>query len=198
MTVVDGSARTNERAVLSPRYQGIGEILISGHEIQRRVHELGAEISRDYASRVPVLVTVLRGGVLFLADLMRALDIDHEIDFMAVSSYGRDTRSSGVVRILSDLTMNIEGRDVIIIEDIVDTGLTLSYIRENLETRQPASLKICALLDKKERRQTPVSVEYVGFDIPDRFVVGYGLDFAERYRHLPHIVALREPIDAER
>jgi hypoxanthine phosphoribosyltransferase len=184
--------------MLSPRYQGIGEILISGDEIQRRVLELGAEISRDYAGRTPVLVTVLRGGVLFLADLMRALDIDHEIDFMAVSSYGRDTRSSGVVRILSDLTMNIEGRDVIIVEDIVDTGLTLSYIRENLETRQPASLKICALLDKKDRRQTPVSVEYVGFDIPDRFVVGYGLDFAERYRHLPHIVALREPVDPER
>ncbi|MFN0152596.1 MAG: hypoxanthine phosphoribosyltransferase [bacterium] len=177
---------------LHERSLRLGEIIISGEEIQRRVHELGAEISRDYAGKVPVLVTVLRGGVLFLADLMRAIEIDLEIDFMAVSSYGKETRSSGVVRIQSDLTMNIEGRDVIIVEDIVDTGLTLAYIREALETRQPTSLRICALLDKKARRETDVRVEYVGFDIPDKFVVGYGLDFAERYRNLPHIVALNE------
>jgi hypoxanthine phosphoribosyltransferase len=177
---------------LNERFSSLGTILISGDQIQKRVHELGAEISRDYAGKVPILVTVLRGGVLFLADLMRAIDIDHEIDFMAVSSYGKATHSSGVVRILSDLNMNIQGRDVLIVEDIVDTGLTLAYIRENLETRQPASLRICALLDKKARRATTVRVEYVGFEIPDKFVVGYGLDFAERYRNLPHIVALNE------
>lgn len=177
---------------LHERALRLGEILISGEEIQRRVLELGADISRDYEGKVPVLVTVLRGGVVFLADLMRAIDIDPEIDFMAVSSYGKETRTSGVVRILSDLTMNIEGRHVIIVEDIVDTGLTLAYIREVLETRQPASLRICALLDKKARRETEVRVDYVGFDIPDKFVVGYGLDFAERYRNLPHIVALNE------
>lgn len=177
---------------LHERALRLGEILISGEAIQRRVLELGAEISRDYEGKTPVLVTVLRGGVVFLADLMRAIDVDPEIDFMAVSSYGKETRTSGVVRILSDLTMNIEGRHVVIVEDIVDTGLTLAYIREVLETRQPASLRICALLDKKARRETEVRVDYVGFDIPDRFVVGYGLDFAERYRNLPHIVALNE------
>jgi hypoxanthine phosphoribosyltransferase len=177
---------------LDERFSSLGTILISGDQIQTRVRELGAQISRDYAGTVPILVTVLRGGVLFLADLMRAIDIDHEIDFMAVSSYGKETQSSGVVRILSDLNMNIQGRDVLIVEDIVDTGLTLAYIRENLETRQPASLRICALLDKKARRATSVRVEYVGFEIPDKFVVGYGLDFAERHRNLPHIVALNE------
>lgn len=177
---------------LHERALRLGEILISGEAIQRRVLELGAEISRDYEGKTPVLVTVLRGGVVFLADLMRAIDVDPEIDFMAVSSYGKETRTSGVVRILSDLTMNIEGRHVVIVEDIVDTGLTLAYIREVLETRQPASLRICALLDKKARRETEVRVDYVGFDIPDKFVVGYGLDFAERYRNLPHIVALNE------
>lgn len=177
-------------------YRHLGEILINGDDIQRRVRELGEEISRDYLGKVPILVTILRGGVMFLADLMRALEIDHEIDFMSVSSYGfAETRTSGVVRILADLSMNIEGRDVLIVEDIVDTGLTLSYIREVLETRTPASLRICALLDKKARRIKDVHVDYVGFEIPDRFVVGYGLDFAERYRNLPHIVALREPVD---
>ncbi len=181
-----------QATALHERSLRLGEIVISGEDIQRRVHELGTEISRDYAGKVPVLVTVLRGGVLFLADLMRAIEIDIEIDFMAVSSYGKETRTSGVVRIQSDLTMNIEGRDVIIVEDIVDTGLTLAYIREALETRQPTSLRICALLDKKARRETEVRVDYVGFDIPDKFVVGYGLDFAERYRNLPHIVALNE------
>jgi hypoxanthine phosphoribosyltransferase len=181
----------------SPEIDGrLGEILIHGDEIRRRVAELGEQISRDYAGKVPVLVTILRGGVLFLADLMRTLRVDHEIDFMSVSSYGfAETRTSGVVRILADLNMNIEGRDVLIVEDIVDTGLTLSYIRENLETRQPASLRICALLDKKARRVKDVKVDYVGFEIPDRFVIGYGLDFAERYRNLPHIVALKEPVE---
>lgn len=188
-----------EGTTLPSRQHRLGEILISGDEIQARVRELGARITKDYDGRVPVLITVLRGGVLFLADLMRAIGVDHEIDFMAVSSYGyAETRSSGVVRILSDLTMNIEGRDVIIIEDIIDTGLTLSYIKENLETRRPSSLRICALLDKKERRVKPVDVDYIGFEIPDKFVVGYGLDFAERYRNLPHIVAVKEPVDAER
>jgi hypoxanthine phosphoribosyltransferase len=178
----------------SEYFRSLGEILISGEQIQKRVAELGAQISRDYAGKSLILVTILRGGVLFLADLMRTLTIDHEIDFMSVSSYGfAKTRTSGVVRILADLNMSIEGRDVLIVEDIVDTGLTLDYIRENLETRRPASLRICALLDKKARRIKDVHVDYVGFEIPDRFVIGYGLDFAEKYRNLPHIVALKEP-----
>ncbi len=187
MTAYEGVIRTE--------YHGrAGEILISGEQIQRRVAELGAQISRDYADKVPILVTILRGGVLFLADLMRSLTVEHEIDFMSVSSYGfAKTRTSGVVRILADLNMNVEGRDVLIVEDIVDTGLTLAYIRENLETRRPASLRICSLLDKKARRMKDVHVDYVGFEIPDRFVIGYGLDFAEKYRNLPHIVALKEP-----
>jgi hypoxanthine phosphoribosyltransferase len=193
----DGAMTIRERAgrVEAPhQYDRIGEILIPGEDIQRRVAELGAQISRDYAGGVPILVTILRGGVVFLADIIRTLEIDHEIDFMMVSSYGfAETRSSGAVRILADLSMNIEGRDVIIIEDIVDTGLTLSYIREILETRRPSSLRVCALLDKKARRVKDVKVDYIGFEIPDKFVVGYGLDYGERYRNLPHIIAIKEP-----
>jgi hypoxanthine phosphoribosyltransferase len=165
----------------------IGEILITEDDIQRRVAELGAEISRDYEDKTPVLVSVLKGGIIFLADLVRELKMLHEIDFMSVSSYNGGTESSGVVRILQDLSINIEGEDVIIVEDIVDSGLTLDYIRSILLARHPETLKICTLLDKKPKREIDVPLDYVGFEIPDAFVIGYGLDYDQKYRNLPYI-----------
>lgn len=168
----------------------IGEVLIDEQTIQRRVRELAAEISKDYSGRIPTLVSVLKGGIIFLSDLVRSLTILHEIDFMSVSSYNGGTESSGVVRILADLSINIEKRDVIIVEDIVDTGLTLDYIRHILLARHPQSLKICTLLDKKTRRKVHVPIDYVGFEIPDVFVIGYGLDYGEKYRNLPYIAVL--------
>jgi hypoxanthine phosphoribosyltransferase len=167
--------------------RAVTEVLIDRDVLQRRIHELGEEISSDYAGRDLLLVGVLKGAVFFMADLMRNLTIPCEIDFMAISSYGASTDSSGVVRILKDLDINIEGRDVLIVEDIIDSGLTLSYLMRNLEAREPASLEICALLTKPERRETEVPVHYIGFEIPNRFVIGYGLDFAERYRNLPYV-----------
>jgi hypoxanthine phosphoribosyltransferase len=161
-----------------------GKVLFTEDQLTERVQQLGETISRDYEGKCPILVNVLKGGVVFLADLIRAIPTPIEIDFMAVSSYGDDTKTSGVVRILEDLATSIEDRHVIIIEDIVDTGLTLNYIRENLLTRKPASLKICALLDKKARRQIDLEIDYVGFEVPDQFVIGYGLDFAQKYRNL--------------
>jgi hypoxanthine phosphoribosyltransferase len=174
------------------RDAAIGEILVQPDELHHRVRELGAEISRDYAGRQPLLVCVLKGAVFFLADLMRAIDVPCEVDFMAVASYGSATQSSGVVRILKDLDASIEGRDVIIVEDIVDSGLTLQYLLRNLRARGPASLAVCALLTKPERRQVDLSPRYVGFEIPDRFAIGYGLDHGERYRNLPYVAALRD------
>jgi hypoxanthine phosphoribosyltransferase len=171
-------------------HAGVGEVLIEEDALQRRVSELGDEISQDYAGRDLLLVGVLKGAVFFMSDLMRRLTIPCEIDFMAISSYGAGTDSSGVVRILKDLDINIEGRDVLVVEDIIDSGLTLSYLMRNLESRQPASLEICALLTKPGRREIDVPVRYVGFEIPNRFVVGYGLDFAERYRNLPYVGVL--------
>jgi hypoxanthine phosphoribosyltransferase len=168
----------------------IGEILVQADDLQRRVRELGAEISRDYAGRDLVLVCVLKGAVFFLADLMRAMDVDAEVDFMAVASYGTATDSSGVVRILKDLDAPIEGRHVLIVEDIVDSGLTLKYLLRNLAARKPATLEVCALLTKPERRKTQIDAKYIGFEIPDRFVIGYGLDHAERHRNLPFVAAL--------
>lgn len=168
----------------------IGKILIDQQTIQRRVYELAGEISRDYSDRSPTLVSVLKGGIIFLSDLVRCLTILHEIDFMSVSSYDGGTESSGVVRILSDLSINIEKRDVIIVEDIVDTGLTLDYIRHILLARHPNSLKICTLLDKRSKRKIHVPIDYVGFEIPDVFVIGYGLDYGEKYRNLPYIAVL--------
>jgi hypoxanthine phosphoribosyltransferase len=165
----------------------VTEVLIDQEALQRRIAELGEEISADYTGRDLLLVGVLKGAVFFMADLMRGLTIPCEIDFMAISSYGDSTDSSGVVRILKDLDINIEGRDVLIVEDIIDSGLTLSYLMRNLEARGPASLEICALLTKPERRETDVPVRYIGFVIPNRFVIGYGLDFAERYRNLPYV-----------
>ena len=170
--------------------RAVTEVLIEADALQQRVAELGEEISADYAGRDLLLVAVLKGAVFFMADLMRHLTIPCEIDFMAISSYGDSTDSSGVVRILKDLDINIEGRHVLVVEDIIDSGLTLSYLIRNLEAREPATLEICALLTKPERREIDVPVRYVGFEIPNRFVIGYGLDFAERYRNLPYVGVL--------
>ena len=170
----------------------IGETLVSREDLQRRIAELGAEISRDYAGRELMMVGVLKGAVLFLADLMRHIDVPCEIDFMAVSSYGSQTDTSGVVRILKDLDAPIEGRDVLIVEDIIDSGLTLQYLMRNLNARKPASLQACALLTKPERLRVDLSPRYVGFEIPNRFAIGYGLDHAQRYRNLDFVAALSE------
>jgi hypoxanthine phosphoribosyltransferase len=164
--------------------------LISRERIERRVRELGQEISRDYRGRVPVLVGILKGSVIFLSDLVRALDLEVEVDFISVSSYGQGTISSGTVRLLKDLDLDVSGRDVLLVEDIVDSGLSLEYICNNLRSRRPASLEIAALLDKRERRTRPVEVRYIGFTVPDRFVVGYGLDYREKYRNLRDIGTL--------
>jgi hypoxanthine phosphoribosyltransferase len=169
---------------------GVAEILIEEERLQARVGELGAEISADYEGRDLLLVGVLKGAVFFMADLMRAISVPCEIDFMAISSYGGASDSSGVVRILKDLDINIEGRHVLVVEDIIDSGLTLSYLVRNLESREPASLSVCSLLTKPERREIEVDVRYVGFEIPNRFVIGYGLDFAEHYRNLPYVGVL--------
>jgi hypoxanthine phosphoribosyltransferase len=169
------------------------EPLLSAEQIQTRIGELGLQIARDYAGRNPLLIGVLKGACLFLSDLMRAIDLRLGVEFMAISSYGVSTRTSGEVRIIKDLDVPIEGRDIIVIEDIVDTGLTLSYLLANLHARGAKSVKLVALLDKHERRERPVEINYLGFSIPDAFVVGYGLDFAERYRNLPYIAILKDP-----
>lgn len=173
-----------------PEAPPAGEILVQPDDLQRRIKELGAEITRDYAGREPLLIGVLKGAVFFLSDLMRQIDVPCTVDFMAVASYGDATESSGVVRILKDLDDSIEGRDVLIVEDIVDSGLTLQYLMKNLRSRRPASLEVCALLTKPARREAEVSAKYIGFEIPNRFVIGYGLDHAERYRNLPYVAAL--------
>jgi hypoxanthine phosphoribosyltransferase len=169
---------------------GVAKTLIDEETLQRRVGELGQQIGAEYEDRDVLLIGVLKGAVFFLADLMRALPIPCEIDFMAISSYGTGTDSSGVVRILKDLDANIAGRNVLVVEDIVDSGLTLSYLMRNLGARRPASLEICALLTKPDRREIDVPVRYVGFEIPNEFVIGYGLDYAEKYRNLPYIGVL--------
>jgi hypoxanthine phosphoribosyltransferase len=176
---------------------GVDEILVDEAALQARVAELGAEISADYRDRDLLLIGVLKGAIFFMADLMRQIDLPCEVDFMAISSYGAGIDSSGVVRILKDLDMPIENRNVVIVEDIVDSGLTLSYLLRNLEARHPASVEICALLTKPDRRENDVECRYVGFEIPNRFVIGYGLDFAERYRNLPYIGVLREELIAD-
>jgi hypoxanthine phosphoribosyltransferase len=169
----------------------IDKILIPSDDIQRRVAELGREISSDYKDSEPILVSILKGGVVFHADLMRRLSVLHEIDFMSVSSYEGGTKSTGVVKILKDLGNSISGRDVILVEDIVDTGLTLSYLLDILSARQPKSLKVCTLLNKADARVKDIPLAYVGFDIPNEFVIGYGLDYDEKYRHLPFIGVMR-------
>jgi hypoxanthine phosphoribosyltransferase len=170
----------------------IGEVLITEEDLQRRVTELAAEVSADYEDRNPLLVAILKGAVPFLADLMRQLTVPCELDFMAVSSYGSSTDSSGVVRILKDLDTSIAGHDVLIVEDIIDSGLTLHYLLKNLRARQPRSLEVCALMTKPERRRVDLPIRYVGFEIPNRFAIGYGLDHAERFRNLSYVAALRE------
>jgi hypoxanthine phosphoribosyltransferase len=168
----------------------IGEVLISEERLHTRIGELAEEISADYAGRELVVIGVLKGAVFFIADLVRRLDMPCELDFMAVSSYGSSTHSSGVVRILKDLDAVIAGRHVLVVEDIVDSGLTLSYLLKNLASREPASLEICALLTKPGHRRLALPLRYVGFELDDVFVIGYGLDHAERYRNLPHIAVL--------
>ena len=183
------SASVDSRRVKDP---AIGEILVQQDDLAHRVRAIGAEISDAYRGRSLLLIGVLKGAMFFLSDLMRELDVECEVDFMAVASYGSSTDSSGVVRILKDLDAPIENRDVLIVEDIVDSGLTLSYLLRTLRARDPASLEVCALLTKPERRKVDLPIHYVGFEIPDRFVVGYGLDHAERFRNLPYVAVLAE------
>lgn len=165
----------------------VGETLISEEALQQRISEIAAEISEDYAGRRILVIGVLKGAIFFISDLVRQLTVPCELDFMAVSSYGASTHSSGVVRILKDLDISIAGRDVLIVEDVIDSGLTLSYLLKNLTSRSPASLEICTLLAKPGYRRLNLEARYVGFELPDVFVVGYGLDYAERYRNLPFI-----------
>lgn len=167
----------------------IKEILISEEQILKRVKELGESISKDYDGKEPILICVLKGSIIFMSDLMRAISVPHLIDFIAVSSYEK-TESSGIVRLLKDLSIDVFDRDIIIIEDIVDTGLTLSYLIKNFKLHMPSSIKVCVLLDKRCKRKIDVPVDYIGFEIPDKFVVGYGLDYEELYRNLPYIGVL--------
>ncbi|MBC3516530.1 hypoxanthine phosphoribosyltransferase [Neobittarella massiliensis] len=170
------------------------KVLLTEEQIHERVAELGAQIAKDYADKNLLLVSVLKGSVAFMADLMRAIDIPLAIDFMAVSSYGSGVKTSGVVKIIKDLEIDLTGRDLLIVEDILDSGMTLSYIIDMLETRNPNSVRICTLLDKPERHQVDVPVEYIGFTVPDEFVIGYGLDYDERYRNLPYIGVLKPEV----
>ncbi len=174
--------------------RGVGEVLVSEEELRKRVAELGREIASDYKGRDLLLIGVLKGAVFFMADLMREIPLLCEVDFMAISSYGSASDSSGVVRILKDLDINIEERHVLIVEDIIDSGLTLSYLIRNLRSRAPASLEVCALFVKESAKKMRKAVRYVGFEIPDSFVVGYGLDFAERYRNLPYVAVLDDSL----
>jgi hypoxanthine phosphoribosyltransferase len=179
-----------KREIYSEEDPAIGEILVSSGDLQRRVAELGSQISEDYEGRELVLVGVLKGAVIFIADLMRSIAVPCEVDFMAVSSYGSQTDSSGVVRILKDLDGPIDGRHVLIVEDIIDSGLTLQYLMRNLKARSPASLEVCTLLVKPDRLRVDLEPRYVGFEIPNRFAIGYGLDHAQRYRNLDYVAAL--------
>ena len=172
----------------------VEEVLLTGEQVQARVAELGAELAADYEGRDPVLVSVLKGSIIFLADLVRAMPVPLSIDLMEVSSYGASTESSGQVRILKDLSSSITGREVIVVEDIIDTGLTLNYLLRYLHDKGPASIRICCLLDKPARRLAPIEIDYRGFTIPDRFVIGYGLDYGEHYRNLPYVGVLRPSV----
>ena len=174
----------------------LGGLVVGEKEIQARIAELGDEITVDYADRPPLLIGVLKGAFVFMADLARAIRLPVEIDFMAVSSYGASTRSSGVVRIVKDLDIDLTGRDVVLVEDIVDSGLTLTYLRRNLAARQPASLEVCALFVRQGKQKTSEELRYIGFEIPPAFVLGYGLDVGERYRNLPYVCVYNEPTSA--
>lgn len=181
LAVADGSPLTPP---------GVGEVIVTEQDLRGKISELGAQISLDYAGRAPLLIGVLKGAVFFISDLMRQIEVPVQVDFMAVASYGSATDSSGVVRILKDLDAAIEDRDVLIVEDIVDSGLTLQYLMRNLGSRGPRSLEVCTLLNKPDRRKVELPMRYVGFQIPDKFVVGYGLDHAERFRNLPYVAVL--------
>jgi len=172
----------------------IERVLLNAEQLAKRIEEIGAEITADYAGKEILMIGVLRGAVVFMADLARAIKVPVAIDFMAVSSYGNGTSSSGVVRILKDLDEHIEGKHVLVVEDIIDSGLTLNYLLDNLKSRKPASLKLCTLLNKPERRKVQVNIDYNGFNVPDYFVVGYGLDYAEKYRNLPFIGILKPEV----
>jgi hypoxanthine phosphoribosyltransferase len=176
-----------------PWQDDLGEVVVSADKLQARIAELGAEITRDYRDRVPLLVGVLKGAFMFMSDLARAIEVPVEFDFMAVSSYGSSTRTSGVVRIVKDLDIDLTGRHVLLVEDIIDSGLTLSYLRKNLQARNPASLEVCALLVREGLQKADPDLRYVGFRIPPAFVIGYGLDVAERYRNLPYVCVYQGP-----
>src|SRR5438309_10135312 len=193
----EGILATSQARLMSEFSNPNLEVLITAERIQERIGELGAEIARDYAGRNPLLIGVLKGACTFLSDLMRAADIPLGVEFIAISSYGSAMRTSGEVRILKDLDVAVEGRHILVVEDIVDTGLTLSYLLANLKSRGAETVKLAALLDKYERREKEVPIDYLGFKIPDKFVVGYGLDFAERYRNLPFIAVLNDPQEAQ-
>ncbi|MBP0990538.1 MAG: hypoxanthine phosphoribosyltransferase [Oscillospiraceae bacterium] len=175
-------------------HKDVLKILLTEEEIKNKVRKLGEEISKDYEGKKLLLIGVLKGSVVFMSDLMRNISVDNRIDFMAVSSYGNGTKTTGVVRILKDLDKPIEGLDVLIVEDILDSGKTLSYLRELLYERNPKSIRIAALLDKPERREADIKADYVGFEIPNEFVVGYGLDYDERYRNLPYVGVLKPEV----
>ena len=175
-------------------HEHVESILYSEEQLRQRVKELGGQITADYAGKEPVLASVLRGSYIFMADLTRAIDLPVTVDFMAVSSYGAGTKSSGQVEIKKDLSDSIEGRDLIIVEDILDSGNTLFYLMEILKARKPASIRICTLIDKPDRRTQPIVADYVGFTIPDAFVVGYGLDYDEKYRNLPYVGILKPSV----
>ena len=177
-------------------YRDLKKILITKEEIDKRIKELAAELDKDYAGKRPLMVAILKGSVMFYADLLRAMTIPLELDFMCISSYGNKTKSSGEIKLIKDLDFSIEGRHLVIVEDIVDSGYTLSYLKRMLYSRHPESVKICTLLDKFECRETPLQPDYKGFDIGNEFVVGYGLDYAEKYRNLPEIGILKEEISS--
>lgn len=183
MTIVEGTLS-----------QDLERVLMDEATLAKRIAEIGAEITKDYAGRAPLFIAILKGSFPFMADLVRQIDLPLKVDFMALSSYGSGTKSTGVVKITKDLDRSIAGKDVIVVEDIIDTGLTLQYLMENLRTRQPASVEVCALLDKKAARSQEVPARYVGFECPDEFVVGYGLDYAGRYRNLPMVGVLKPSV----
>ncbi|HHY90402.1 MAG TPA: hypoxanthine phosphoribosyltransferase [Clostridiales bacterium] len=174
--------------------QDIAKILFTEEEIAKKVEELGNQITKDYQDKDLVLIGILKGANIFIGDLMRKIRIPITLDFMAVSSYGLSTESSGIVKIIKDLERSIEGKDVLIVEDLIDTGLTLNYIYKNLLSRKPKSLKICTLLDKPDRRKVDIKVDYKGFDVPDEFIIGYGIDYAEKYRNLPYVAVLKREV----
>ena len=189
-----GSVASKTLADYGELAEGVGEILISEERLHQRVVEIAAEISRDYAGLNPLLVGVLKGVLFFMSDLLQTLTIHAQIDFMAISSYSPETRQRGVVRLVKDLEIPIEGRHILFVEDVIDTGLTLNYIVKNLRTRLPASLEICVLFNKPHHRLIDIPIKYKGFDLPDRFVVGYGLDHDEKYRNLPFVALLKPEV----